>query len=555
MGNTNRLIYIPLGGAGEIGMNMYLYGFGPSGKENYIMVDAGVAFPDMASSPGVNLILPDDSFIQKRINRLHGIFISHAHEDHVGAVAHLYGGKDVPIFSRKFTGEIIKQKLSNVGYDSDQLTVVKPFPNKVTLKDFTISFIPIPHSIPESSALLIETAKGNIFHSGDFKMDDNPVIGDSIDYELVEKACNNGTVALMCDSTNVFSKHPGRSESILQNSFNKLFQETNGLIVATTFASNLARLKTIAVSAKHNGRQVCVLGRAMNSMIKAAGDVDVLKGFPSLVNPREARRIPREKLLILATGSQGEARAASAQLSRSSYMNFELGKGDTFIFSSKTIPGNELAVTSIVNRLVERGVNVIYEESEEFHVSGHPNEPDLVKMHGVINPRTIIPIHGEFRHLKAHCTLAKKSGYESIIVPNGTMVEINQSGVKKVEEVEAGRLYLDGNCLINSKEKTILDRLRLAENGICSVSVLIDESGKIFDSAWVQSIGLPKQLDGLQTDLILEESLNSHINLIDESVSSNDEELEAYIKQHLIKLLSKDFGKKPVIQVLISRLE
>ncbi len=555
MAKTNRLIYIPLGGAGEIGMNMYLYGVGPSGRENFIMVDAGVAFPDMASSPGVNLIMPDDRFIQKSLNSLLGIFVSHAHEDHVGAIAHLYGGKDIPIFSRKFTGEIIKQKLYNVGYESDQLTVVKPFPNKIKLKDFSVSFIPIPHSIPESSAILIETTMGNLFHSGDFKMDDNPVLGDSIDYEMVEKACKNDILALMCDSTNIFAKHSGRSESILQRNFDNLFKKTDGLVVATTFASNLARLKTIAVSAKTNGREVCVLGRAMNSMIKAAGDVNVLKGFPSLINPREARRMPREKLLILATGSQGEPRAASAQLSRSSYMNFELGKGDTFVFSSKTIPGNEVAVTSIVNRLVERGVNVIYEDNDDYHVSGHPNEPDLVKMHKVITPKVIIPIHGEVRHLKAHCELAKKTGYESILAPNGTVVEINGDGAQKVDEVYSGKLFLDGTCLIDSKEKTIFDRIKLAENGICSVSIIIDESGKIFDSVWVQSIGLPQKLEGLQADLILEESLNSHISTLDNSIIANDDDLEVSIKQHIAKIFSRDFGKTPVIQVLISRLE
>ena len=551
-----RLVYVPLGGAGEIGMNMYLYGFGPPGKENYIMIDAGVTFPEAENSPGVNLIMPDDTFIKNNLNRLVGIFISHAHEDHVGAVATLYGAENIPIFSRKFTGQIIRQKLQNLGYDDKQLNIVDTFPEKIKLKEFEVSFIPIPHSIPESSALLIETKVGNIIHSGDFKIDDTPIIGDSIDYDLFERLNKEKFLALMCDSTNVFSKHPGRSESLLHSGFDKLFKSSNGLIVATTFASNLARLKTIATAAKMNGREVCVLGRAMNAMIKAANEVNLLEdGFPNTISPKEARKLPRSKLLILATGSQGEKRAASAQLSKDGYMNFQLGDGDTFVFSSKTIPGNEIAVTAVVNRLVDLGVRVIYEGNDDFHVSGHPNEPDLTKMHEIINAKAVIPIHGEARHLKAHYELARQNGYDSLVVQNGTMIEIDKNGLRFIEKVECGRLFLDGSCLISSNSKHMSDRLMMAQNGLCCVSILIDENNNAFDSVWVKSIGLPSIEMDYDVDEVLEQTLNDNFEKSDNINLADDDAIESFIKFHISKKLIKELDKRPLIQVLISRIE
>lgn len=554
MKRNERLIYVPLGGAGEIGMNMYLYGVGEPDAENFIMVDAGVTFPDMETSPGVNLITPDDEFVKNNLERLCGIFISHAHEDHVGAVANLYGHTDVPIFSRKFTGEIIRNKLGNLGIDDSKLNIVDSFPQKVSINCFEVSFIPIPHSVPESSCILIETAQGNIFHSGDFKIDHNPVIGDSIDYQLIKKATSNNILALMCDSTNVFSKHSGRSESLLNENFDDLFLNSRGLVVATTFASNLARLKTIAVAAKNNGREICVLGRAMNSMLKAAQSVGILKDFPGLISPKEAKKIPRERLLILATGSQGEDRAASAQLSYSGYMNFTLGEGDTFVFSSKTIPGNEVSVTAIVNRFVERGVEVIYEDNDKFHVSGHPNEPDLKKMHEIICPKSVIPIHGEFRHLKAHCDLAREGGYDSMVVPNGKIIEITENGVKSVGQVPSGRLYLDGSQLVDSNSKVISDRLKLAKNGICIVSIIIDESDSIYGSVWVETIGIPWSEEVSDLDGVIEEGLNHGLESLRELNLSDDNEIETFIKSYLNKAYIKKVGKKPFIKVLISRM-
>nr|MCU0802647.1 ribonuclease J [Paracoccaceae bacterium] len=357
--STNRLIYLPLGGAGEIGMNCYVYGYGPKDKERLIVVDLGVTFPDMDTSPGVDLIMPDISWLEARKSRIDGIFITHGHEDHIGAVGHLWPKLKAPMYARRFTGALGKLKLEEYGLPMDALTIVKARPDVVEAGPFKVQFLPISHSIPECSMLVIDSPAGRIIHTGDFKLDATPVVGEGWNEAALRAVVAEGPVkALVCDSTNVFSTHAGRSESTLKDPIRDLVKGRQGMVVATTFASNIARLQTLAEAAIAADRSVCLLGRAMKKMVTTGTEAGILNGFPKTISPEEALEIPRQNLMLIVTGSQGERRAASAQLARGKYLGFELKEGDLFLFSSKTIPGNERDVLKIMNQLSENGVDV-----------------------------------------------------------------------------------------------------------------------------------------------------------------------------------------------------
>ena len=350
---TSRLIYLPLGGAGEIGMNAYVYGYGPKDAERLIVVDLGVTFPDMDGTPGVDLILPDIAWLEERKAMIDGIFITHAHEDHVGAVGHYWDSLGAAVYARKFTANIAARKLEENGHPESVLNVVGTYPDIIEVGPFKVSFVPISHSIPESSGLMIDTPEGRVLHTGDFKIDTTPVIGDPFDADLWAEISKDGVKALVCDSTNIFSKAVGRSEASIAAEVEGLMRDAPGMVVATTFASNIARLKTLATAADKAGRSVCLLGRAMRRMIEAATETGLLKDFPKTVSPEDALNIPRENLLLLVTGSQGERRAASAQLANGKYLGITMNEGDTFLFSSKTIPGNERGVIRIMNQFSE----------------------------------------------------------------------------------------------------------------------------------------------------------------------------------------------------------
>ncbi|MBU0781863.1 MAG: ribonuclease J, partial [Alphaproteobacteria bacterium] len=395
---NDRLIYMALGGAGEIGMNCYVYGYGPKGKERLIVIDLGVTFPDMDGTPGVDLIFPDITWLKERRAQIEGIFITHAHEDHVGAVGLLWEQLGAPIYARKFTANIARRKLQEKGHPDNVVTVVEPYPAVIDCGPFKVSYVPISHSIPESAGLVIDSAAGRIVHTGDFKVDMTPVVGDPFNTALWEEIAKDGVKALVCDSTNIFSPHAGRSEMSIGPAITELMRNATGMVAATTFASNIARLKTLADAAVAAGRTVCLLGRSMNRMVEAAKETGLLTNFPATIGPEDAVNVPRNQLMLLVTGSQGERRAASAQLSQGSYLGLKLKEGDTFLFSSKTIPGNEKGVIRIMNQLSELGVDIVDDDGGKYHVSGHANRPDLETMHQIIKPQFLIPMHGEHRH-------------------------------------------------------------------------------------------------------------------------------------------------------------
>ena len=550
------MIYMPLGGAGEIGMNAYVYGYGPEGQERLILVDLGVAFPDMDTTPGVDLILPDMTWLRENRSRLEAVFITHAHEDHIGAVSHLWEELGAPVvYARAFTANLLRHKMSDYAHDLRSVVTVSPWPEVIKAGPFSVSFLPISHSVPESAGLVIDSPDGRIIHTGDFKLDPDPVVGEAFDPDMWAEAAKPGVRALICDSTNVFSQHPGRSEREIGPEIEALIAVQRGMVVATTFASNVARLKTLAEAGHRAGRSVVLLGRAMRRMVQAAIETGVLDNFPKVVSPEDARDIPRENLMVLATGSQGERRAATAQLARGKFNGIELKEGDLFLFSSKTIPGNERGVISIINQFSERGVDVVDDSSGKYHVSGHANGPDLARLHQITQPQMVIPMHGEHRHLREHAKLAGQGGFASVIAVNGTMLDLSGNAPKVVEYVETGRTYLDGSVKIGALDGIVRDRIRMALNGHVMVSVILDEDNDPLGEPWCEVMGLP-ETGGSNAPLVdvLEEDLDQFIRRADAKTLRDDDKLEEALRRLTRQSAMGEIGKKPEVTVVISRM-
>ena len=552
--SQKRLMYLPLGGAGEIGMNCYVYGYGPKDKERLIVVDLGVAFPDMDSSPGVDLIIPDISWLEARKDRIDGVFITHAHEDHVGAVGHTYARLGAPIYSRAFTANIARRKLEEYGVAANAVTVMGAWPDRVALGPFKVGFLPISHSIPESSGLVIDTPEGRVVHTGDFKLDETPLVGEGWDPVLWGEIAKPGVKALICDSTNVFSMSPGRSEATLGDNITQLVASVDQLVVATTFASNVARVKTLAEAARRAGRSVCLMGRAMNKMVEAALDAGVLSDFPPVISPEEALDVPRGNLMFLVTGSQGERRAASAQLANGKYRGHKLKEGDLFLFSSKTIPGNERGVIKIINQLAEIGVDVVDDSTGAYHVSGHANRPDLEAMHALMQPQILVPMHGEHRHLRAHANLAKAKGIQSVVAVNGMVINLSGNAPKVEEFIETGRTYIDGSVQIGALDGVVRDRIRMSLNGHVMVSVILDDDGPLGEP-WCEIKGLP-EIGNSRASLaeVLEEDLNQFMMRAGRKTLLDDKKLEDELRRIARHSAQSEIGKKPEVTVVISRL-
>jgi ribonuclease J len=553
--SKDRLIYLPLGGAGEIGMNLYVYGYGPKDNERLIVVDLGVAFPDMDTTPGVDLIFPDISWLKDRRNQLDAIFITHAHEDHIGALGHLWSELGAPVYARNFTSKIALRKLEENGQSGRIVNVVSSWPDTTKVGPFEVSYLPVPHSIPESSALVIDTPKGRLIHSGDFKLDENPVVGEAFDHEMWQKVCSPGIRAFICDSTNVFSENEGRSESEVAPEIKKLIENCSEMVVATTFASNVARIKSIAEAAEEAGRSVCLMGRAMKRMIEVSLEAGVLSDLPKLISPEDAKAVPKRNLLLIVTGSQGERRAASAQLANGKYQGMVLSAGDLFLFSSKTIPGNERGVIKIINQLSEKGVDVVDDSSGKYHVSGHANRPELSKIHEIVSPQFLLPMHGEHRHLREHIKLAEAKGVSCLLASNGTMVDLSGNQLKVVDHVDTGRLYLDGTTKFGALDGIVRDRIKLAVNGIILVNIIFDENDDMLGEPWCEIRGLP---DFGQSECnvidVLEEDLSQYIGRSKPSVIQDDDKLEKDIKRIARQTALTEIGKKPEVSVIISRL-
>ncbi|TCO72534.1 ribonuclease J [Rhodovulum euryhalinum] len=553
--SSDRLIYLPLGGAGEIGMNAYVYGYGAPGKERLILVDIGVTFPNMDTSPGVDLIYADVAWLEERRDRLEAIFITHAHEDHVGAVGLAWPRLRVPVYARPFTANHAARKMEERGQDPAKINVVGAWPERIKAGPFEVAYLPVSHSIPESSALVIDTPAGRVVHTGDFKLDPTPLVGEPFDRGLWAEVAKPGVKVLTCDSTNVFSPNPGRSEATLGPAIRQLVERAPNMVVATTFASNIARVRTLAEAGRDAGRSVCLLGRAMRRMIEAGVESGVLTDFPATISPEQAAGIPRSNLMLIVTGSQGERRAASGQLSRGKYMGLELKEGDLFLFSSKTIPGNERDVLRVVNALSEMGVDVVDDANDLYHVSGHANRPDLSTIHTLMRPGAVVPMHGEHRHLREHVKLAAENGLHAALAPNGTMLDLTGDVPRAVEHVETGRTYLDGKVQIGALDGVVRDRIRMAMNGHVTVSLILDEEDEPVGEAWVELIGLPETLPGGEPLAdVLEEALDKFLSRADDRVMTDDDLLEKDLRIIARRTAENEIGKRPEVTVVISRL-
>ncbi|PZO65947.1 MAG: MBL fold hydrolase [Paracoccus denitrificans] len=553
---SERLIYLPLGGAGEIGMNAYVWGYGEPGRERLILVDLGVTFGDMDTAPGIDLIMPDLRWLEKNRDRLEAIFITHAHEDHVGALGLLWDRLKVPVYCRRFTGTLARMKMDDAGQPKDALNIVTARPETVQAGPFKVQFVPLSHSIPESSALLIDTPAGRVVHTGDFKLDGTPVVGEAFDPKLWHDIANERPIkVLACDSTNVFVPTPGRSEAILATPLLDWVTAQKQMVVATTFASNVARLKTLADAGVASGRKICLLGRAMRKMVTAAIETGILKDFPPVIGPEEAADMPRNKVMLIVTGSQGERRAASMQLSMGKYLGLQLKEGDSFLFSSRTIPGNERSVIRIMNNLSRLGVDVFDPDDGVYHVSGHANRPDLEAVHDLLKPEILIPMHGEHMHLREHAKIAASKGIASEICVNGTMLDVTGALPKVVDDIDTGRVYLDGTVLIGAMDGVVRDRIRMALNGHALISVIVDEDDNPLPDAWVETMGLPevgRSRDGLAR--AVEDALSGFLERADDSTVNDDKKMDDGIRKIVRQVSVDEIGKKPEVTVIVSRL-
>ncbi|MEM6743174.1 MAG: ribonuclease J [Pseudomonadota bacterium] len=554
-----ELVFLPLGGCGEVGMNMYLYGHGRGDARRWIMVDCGVSFGDMESSPGIDLMMPDPAFIADQAERLEGIFLTHAHEDHIGALGRLWPRLRAPIYARPFTALHIRRKLDEAGVSAKALRVVDGL-GPVEAGPFTVRFQPVTHSIPETSAFVIDTPAGRIVHTADFKVDADPQIGEGFDHAAFRAIGDEGVDVLVCDSTNVMLEGHGGSEAEVMGPLTELIKAAPGAVAATTFASNVARLRSLAHAASQCGRTVVLAGRAMGRMVDAAQDTGWLKDFPTVVDDRDAKSIPSENLFYLVTGSQGEGRAALARIANGSHPTIAMGEGDTVIFSSKTIPGNEAGVIKVWNQLAERGVKVIDEGSPglsgRIHVSGHARQEDLRGMYDALRPRMAVPMHGERRHLMAHADFAETLGVPASPAPNGTVLALDGPRPEIIDDVETGILYLDGETLIGSHDGVVRSRLRLARQGHVVVSLVVDETGDLCADPEVRIVGGPDQ--SADWPASLEEMI---YEAVDEAVDAlprkrrDDDGLEEAASRAVRRVASRRWGKKPTVTVLVTRLE
>lgn len=552
---SDRLIYLPLGGAGEIGMNCYVYGYGPAGRERLIVVDLGVTFPDMDTTPGVDLIMPSVDWLAERADRIEAIFITHAHEDHVGALGHLWPQLRAPVHARKFTGALARMKLEEQGQDPAVVRIHAPRPEWVQAGPFKVQFVPVSHSIPESAALLIDTPAGRVLHSGDFKLDGAPGLGEPWDPEVFTSIGAEGVKVLTCDSTNVFSQHPGRSESTLHAPLQEFITNARGMVAATTFASNLSRVKALAEAGRAAGRSICLMGRAMRKMVTVAQETGVMTDFPPTISPEDAAQVPRHNLMLIVTGTQGERRAASAQLSRGKYLGLQMKEGDTFLFSSRTIPGNERDVLRVVNAFSELGVEVSDDCDGRYHVSGHANRPDLETMHRLVLPDVVIPLHGEHRHLREHAKLALANGMAAQICPNGMMLDLTGETPVVAEYIETGRVYLDGSVLVGALDGVVRDRIRMALNGHVIVTLILDEDDGALGDPWAELEGLAETgKGGRPLSETIEAELAEFLDRAGAKVLRDDDKLDDGVRRVVRQVAMEEIGKKPEVTVVVSRL-
>ena len=544
----DELIFLPLGGSGEIGMNVNLYGC----RGKWVMVDLGMTFAD-PSYPGVDLILPDLSFIEERRDDLLGIVLTHGHEDHIGAIPYLAADLGVPLYATPFTAGLIRGKLIEEGIDKEVKLHVIPMGGSLTLGDFKFRYAAMAHSIPEGNGLVIDTPFGRIFHTGDWKLDDAPQMGTPSTPEQMRAIGDAGVLAMVGDSTNVFNQNASGSEAGVRDGLLEVIRaRKTGRVLVTTFASNAARLHTLGQVALETGRQVCVVGRSIDRILGVARATGYLKDFPPVLSFDAAARLDPDKLLIICTGAQGEPAAALSRIASGSHQHLKLERGDLVIYSSKEIPGNELAIGTVQNALASRGVEVVTERQAHVHVSGHPGKPELEAMYGWIRPEIAIPVHGERRHMEAHARLALDVGVPRAMVPmNGTAIRLAPNGPKLIGHERVGRLVLDGDVILPADGGTMVQRRRIMHNGYVGATVVLNGGGKLAARPSIVTQGVPVEED--HKDFLAECAEAAE----DAARKGNprDEEKYAEAIRVAIRRVARDWtGKKPVTDVQVVRV-
>ncbi len=550
----DELLFCPLGGSGEIGMNMNLFAYGKPNKQKWIMVDIGVTFAD-DSLPGIDLIYPDPGFIIDKKEDLLGIVLTHAHEDHIGAIAHIWPQIKCKIFSTPFTAALIREKFKEKRIDIGNNLKIVDLNGTIDLSPFKIEFITLTHSILEPNGLRIETPAGNILHTGDWKCDPNPLIGDKIDSNRLKQIGKKGVLAMICDSTNVFSIGRAGSELDVRKSLLNIMSRLKKRIIVTSFASNVARMESIFFCAKKLGRQISLVGRSMHRIYKAAKQCGYLNDIIEPIDSRDAKRISREKIIYLCTGSQGEPMGAMMRISSYVHPDVLIEKDDAVIFSSKIIPGNEKKLYKLHNNLVREGIEVISEENEFVHVSGHPNREDLRDMYNWVRPNAVIPVHGEHRHMIEHINFAKEMQVPyPIQVENGDIVKIYPGKKPEVyDKAPSGRLYVDGNIPVEEDSKSIKERKNLSSNGYMEITILVTPKGKIHKRPILSFKGLPiieneEFINGLEDEI---ENISNTFALNNEKQKQN---LLDALKIGCRKFTKEKTGKKPFTNINIVKI-
>ncbi|MFL2893314.1 MAG: ribonuclease J, partial [Candidatus Pelagibacter sp.] len=487
-----ELLFCPLGGSGEIGMNMNLFAYGQSDNLRWIIVDIGVTFAD-DSIPGIDLIYPDPGFIVEKKDNLAGIVLTHAHEDHIGAIAHIWPKLKCKIYATPFTSILISEKFKEKKIDITNYLNVVELNSTINLDPFKIEFITLTHSILEPNGLRIETPVGNILHTGDWKVDPDPLIGDNINSKRLKEIGENGVLAMICDSTNVFSIGKSGSESDVRKSLLQIMSRLKKRIIVTSFASNVARMESVFVCAEKTGRQIALVGRSMHRIYKAAKKCGYLNNVIEPLDARDAKNIAREKIVYLCTGSQGEPMGAMMRIANFTHPDVFIESGDTVLFSSKIIPGNEKKLSKLHNQLVKESVEVISEENEFVHVSGHPNRDDLKEMYEWVKPKCVIPVHGEHRHMIEHINFAKEMQVPyPVQVENGDIVKIFPGEKPEVyDKAPNGKLYVDGSIAVEEDSLSIKERKNLSANGFMEVTILITPKGNMHNKPILTFKGLP----------------------------------------------------------------
>ncbi len=550
MSTNEELLFLPLGGSGEIGMNLNLYGF----RGKWLMVDCGVTFGDN-STPGVEVIMADPAFIAERRKDLVGIVLTHGHEDHLGAVQWLWPQLRCPVYASPFTAALLRNKLHE-GNLTGQVDLHEiPLNGSAQIGPFAVELITQTHSIPEPNSLAIRTKAGTVVHTGDWKFDPNPLIGPTADFEKMKRLGDEGVLAVVGDSTNVFTPGAAGSEAAVRDSLTELLGRYHGKIAVACFATNVARVESIALAAARNGRDVALVGRSLWRIEAAARQTGYLKEVPPFLTEHDAGYLPNDKILYICTGSQGEPRAALARIAGESHPHVTLGKGDVVIFSSRIIPGNEKEIFRLQNRLSRQGVEVVTEKDHFIHVSGHPGREEMRRLYDLLRPAIAVPVHGETRHQMEHVDLAEACGVpERLLVENGDMVRLAPGPAEIVDHVATGRLAVDGSRLVQMDSEIMRSRHRMLHNGSAVVTVVLDRVGRLLGDPQVSAQGLlDASLEADEHEAVVE-AVREAVNALPQMARGNDDVVKEAARLAVRRHLKSSHGKKPLTEVHLVRV-